>query len=207
MCNESRSTREAAQSFGVSESWVRLTIQVHRETGLLNLLAEQQRTSTISLRTLYKPESRVNMAASSGYTVDHVFLDILVPPLMPTLTRKAGEQFDTWRWRAAFDNVEYLVRLARMLALPRSENVDLRASPLERAHPAANAEQQEFGYVPEVEPDSTAVLFSEASSTQESSKEFVLATSKESNESQIAQHLQLLTDFRFNVLVLRMQPG
>jgi transposase len=35
LCDKGRSTREVAQAFGVSESWVRLIKQIRREEGLL----------------------------------------------------------------------------------------------------------------------------------------------------------------------------
>ncbi len=39
------------------------------------------------------------MPASSRDTVEHILLDVLIPPLMPSLARKSSEKFQPRSWR------------------------------------------------------------------------------------------------------------
>src|SRR4051794_19271735 len=82
----------------------------------------------------------------------------LVAPCGPSLARAAPEQFDKRPPRARLDNVVLLIRLARMLALARRQQIHL--PPSRRQRPgilAADPEQDQFGDVAEVEADAAAV--------------------------------------------------
>src|SRR5262245_16381649 len=82
----------------------------------------------------------------------------LVSPRHPALARAAREQLEERAAAARFDDLVLLVRLARMLALARRQEVHLPPSRRERARaPAAHPEQDELGHVPEIETHAASV--------------------------------------------------
>src|SRR5438874_1446558 len=82
----------------------------------------------------------------------------LVAPGRPALARSPREEFKIRPWAAIFDNLILLIRLARMLALARRQQIHLPPSGRERARLlAAHAEQDQLGHVAEIEPDPASV--------------------------------------------------
>src|SRR5262245_43846255 len=78
----------------------------------------------------------------------------LVAPRDPALARAAREQLEERAGAACLDDLVLLVRLARMLALARCQQVELPPSRRERARaPAAHPEKNELGHVAEIEAD------------------------------------------------------
>ena len=61
-----------------------------------------------------------------------------------------SEQLKVGSWRAGFNQIVLLIRLARMFTLARLNHVHLRPPRRERAHGASNAEQQQLGDVPKI---------------------------------------------------------
>src|SRR5262249_1943290 len=82
----------------------------------------------------------------------------LQAPGTPALTLSAREQFQIVWWAARFDEGILLVRLAGMFALACPDTVHLSPARCKRSRIlAADAEQQQFGDIAEVETDATSI--------------------------------------------------
>src|SRR5262249_17279515 len=78
----------------------------------------------------------------------------LIAPRHPSFARAAREQLEEWPPTARLDERVLLVRLARVLALARRQQIHLPPSRRQRARVlATHAEQNELGYVAEIEAD------------------------------------------------------
>jgi hypothetical protein len=69
----------------------------------------------------------------------------------------SGEKFEIWAGGTVFDELVLLVGFAGVFAFSGAEDVDLASAGLEGAHGAADAEEQDFGGVAEVEADAAAM--------------------------------------------------
>src|SRR5215470_12074400 len=82
----------------------------------------------------------------------------LVAPSGPAAATSPRKQLQEWPGRTRLDNLVLLVRLARMLALSRRQQIHLPASRGKCAGVlAAHAEQNQLGHVAEIEADTTTV--------------------------------------------------
>src|SRR5262245_60888179 len=82
----------------------------------------------------------------------------LIAPRHPSFARAAREQLEEWPGTARLDELVLLVRLARVLALARRQQIHLPPSRRQRARVlAAHAEQQELSHVAEIEADPAPV--------------------------------------------------
>src|SRR5262249_15670645 len=78
----------------------------------------------------------------------------LIAPRHPSFARAAREQLEEWPPTARLDERVLLVRLARVLALARRQQIHLPPSRRQRARVlATHAEQNELGHVAEIEAD------------------------------------------------------
>src|SRR5262245_4321138 len=82
----------------------------------------------------------------------------LIAPRHPSFARAAREQLEEWPPTARLDERVLLVRLARVLALARRQQIHLPPSRRQRARVlATHAEQNELGHVAEIEADPAPV--------------------------------------------------
>src|SRR5581483_7918564 len=81
----------------------------------------------------------------------------LVAPGRPPGARVPREKLDEGTGGARLDHVVELVRLARVFALPRRQQVDLPPTRSQGAQAAAHTEQHRLGDVAEVEADPATV--------------------------------------------------
>lgn len=83
----------------------------------------------------------------------------LTAPGSPALADTAPEQLQIWPRGTRRNDVVLLIGLARMLAFARLDHVYLTAAGRQRSRVfAANAKEDEFGHVAEIEADAAAIL-------------------------------------------------
>ena len=82
----------------------------------------------------------------------------LIAPHVPAIAVTSRKQLDEWARRAFFYDRDDFIRFSGVLALLRSDEVDLRPCRGKGSVVlAANAKQEDFSHVAEVEADTTAV--------------------------------------------------
>src|SRR5215216_1846824 len=82
----------------------------------------------------------------------------LITPHRPILPRSARKQFKKWLRTTRLNNLVLFIRLARMLALARRQQIHLPPPGREGACVlAAHAEQDKLGYVAEIVSDAAAI--------------------------------------------------
>src|SRR5690349_6102575 len=82
----------------------------------------------------------------------------LIAPRRPSFTRAARKQLEIRAGAAGLDDFVLLVGLARVLALARRQEIYLSATRRQGARVlAAHAEQDELGYVAEIEADAAPI--------------------------------------------------
>lgn len=97
------------------------------------------------------------MTFTLGDAITGVLLDILISPLVPPWTFESRKQLKMWPRRACLDEIIELVRLAGMLPFLDAKKIYLRPTGVKSAHPAANAQKQEFRHVPKIKTDTPSI--------------------------------------------------
>src|SRR6266568_6836321 len=80
----------------------------------------------------------IEMRLAHGYARRTIFLHIFIPPLIPSISAEPSEELQVGTWRTGFNEIVNLIRLARVFALSRREQIDLGSSWLKRTQVPTN---------------------------------------------------------------------